>query len=81
MPKERPDFIQVRLSPHALATFGADAQFRISNAHSHYVFAGSAPTEILRTEWTTFYSKEKLDGQPLLEAAPSEIDSTQQTEA
>ena len=76
MPKERNDYMQVRLSPQALAKLGADAQLRISNAHSHYLFAGNAPTEIMRTEWAALLSRERLDDDLLFEAVPATVEST-----
>ncbi len=82
--RDRPDFIQVQLTPAGLAFAGQGATVRFATAHMHYVFTGTKPVEVLRRpEWTTLQRHVDAQGNPLLQpflpataSAPVEVAET-----
>ena len=75
MANDRPDFINVRLSDHAISQLGEDAAVGVTNAHMHYMFHGRTPVEILRRPEWAHLQHELFDGKPLFQEATN--DSTE----
>lgn len=73
---DRPDFINVRLTDHAVAQLGDDAAVGITNAHMHYMFHGRDVIEIQRRgEWPLLRA-ELFDGKPLFQEADAPAANT-----
>jgi hypothetical protein len=70
--RERPDFIQVRLSEAGRKFAGAAGVVRVATVHMHYLFEGDTAVEVLRRgEWTTLQRDCDAEGNLLFEAVES----------
>lgn len=75
MNKDRPDFIDVRISDQAIALLGEDAAVAIQNAHMSYMFHGRTPVEVQRRGEWPLLRMEMFNDQPLFQEAEARAEA------